>query len=413
MAAPHVIGPELRPLASSAGPTYPPPAHPDRETVRFRPFLDPTMSDPWQRDQFPILRNKTYLNSCSLGALSLRSEEYLREFLDRWHSMGASAWYRHWLGRIEDLRGRVAAVHGAPAAQMALLPSTSVALSAVAEAVPTSGRNRVICTELDFPTLVYQWRTRPEIELVVLPSPDGVRIDLEQFADAVDERTLFVATSHVYFATGYIQDLEGLARIARDAGAYCLIDGYQGAGQVELDLPATGVDFYTSGPLKWLLGGPGLAYLYVRDEWVRSLEPRLVSWFAHRRQFDFDVSTFEPHEDARRFEMGTPALPTVHTALGGQEIVDQLGIPAIVKRNRELTDRLVERVLEEGMTLSIAPSDHRSSIVMIQHPDPSAAVRSLADRDIIVDYRPGHVRVSPHFYNTEDDVERFVAGMTG
>jgi selenocysteine lyase/cysteine desulfurase len=413
MAVPHAVRPKVRPLASPAGRTYPPSTHPDCETVRLRPFLDRIMSDPWQRDQFPILQNKTYLNSCSLGALSLRSEEYLREFLDRWHSMGASAWYRHWLGRVEDLRGRVATVHGAPATQMALLPSTSVALSVVAEAVPTSGRNRVICTELDFPTLVYQWRTRPEIELVVLPSPDGVRIDLQQFADAVDERTLFVATSHVYFATGYIQDLEGLARIARNAGAYSLIDGYQGAGQVELDLPTTGVDFYTSGPLKWLLGGPGLAYLYVRDELVRSLEPRLVSWFAHQRQFDFDVSGFKPHDDARRFEMGTPALPTVHTALGGQEIVDRVGIAAVVERNRGLTDRLVERVLDEGMTLSIAQPDRRSSIVMIQHADPRAAVKRLADQDIIVDYRPGHVRVSPHFYNTEDDLERFVAGMTG
>lgn len=371
------------------------------------------MNHPWHRDQFPILRNKTYLNSCSLGALSLRSEAYLLEFLDRWHTMGASAWYRHWLGRIEDLRVRVAGLHGAPVRQMALLPSTSVALSVVAESVPARGRNRVVCTELDFPTLVYQWRVRPELEVVVLPSPDGVRVDLEQFEEAVDERTLFVATSHVYFATGYVQDLGGLARIARDVGAYSLIDGYQGAGNVALDLPVAGVDFYTSGPLKWLLGGPGLAYLYVRDELIHSLEPRLVSWFAHRRQFDFDVQTFEPHEDARRFEMGTPSLPTVHTALGGQELVDEVGIQAIVERNRVLTDRLVDATRAAGMSLSIGPSDRRSAIVMIQHPDPAGAVRHLAEHDIIVDYRPGHVRASPHFYNTEEEVDRFVETLAG
>ncbi len=366
------------------------------------------MNDVWQRHQFPILQKCTYLNSCSLGALSNRSEAYLREFLDRWHTMGASAWYEHWLQRVEDLRARVARLHGAAPAEMALMPSTSVALSTVAEAVPDRGRTRVVCTELDFPTLVYQWLVRPEIELVVLPSRDGVSIDPEQFADAVDERTLFLATSHVFFATGFVQDLGVLSEIAQRAGAYCLIDGYHGAGQVELDLPASGVDFYTSGPLKWLLGGPGLAYLYVRDELVTTLTSRLTSWFAHRRQFEFDVTAFEPRDDARRFEMGTPALPTVHTSLGGQEIVDEVGMARIAARNRSLTDRLVQRAQAAGMELSLPPADKRSAIVMVRHPDPAGAVRFLAQHDVIVDHRPGHVRVSPHFYNHEDDVDRFV-----
>ena len=364
------------------------------------------------RAEFPILGRRTYLNSCSLGALSRRSERYLEEFTGRWHDMGASAWYHHWLGRVEDLRSKVAAFLGTTPREMALLPSTSAALSVIGESVPSDGRNRVVCTELDFPTLAYQWAVKPEIELVVLRSDDGVRIDPEQFAAAVDERTLFLATGHVFFTTGYEQNITELGRIAREAGAYSLIDGYQGAGQVELTLPDTGVDFYTAGPLKWLCGGPGLAYLYVRDALVEALEPRITSWFATERQFDFDLEAFEYRADARRFELGTPALPTIHTSLGGQEIVDEVGIAVIVERNRMLTDRLIQEALAAGFDVLLSPPERRTAIVMIRHDDPPAAVRYLADYDVIVDHRPGFVRVSPHFYNTEEDVDRCVELMT-
>ena len=365
------------------------------------------------RAEFPILSSHIYLNSCSLGALSRRSEGYLADFLGRWHAMGASAWYEHWLGRIEELRGRVADFWGASPAETALLPSTSVALSVVAESVPGPAvgrprRNRVICSELDFPTLAYQWAVKPEIELVVLSSPDGIRMDPEQYAEAVDERTLFLATSHVLFTTGYVQDLDALADIAHRAGAFCLIDGYQGMGQVPLDLPSTGVDFYTGGPLKWMLGGPGLAYLYVRDELARTLEPRITSWFAADGQFGFDLEGFRYRPDARRFEMGTPSLPTVHTALGGQEIVDEVGIGAIAARNRHLTEYLVERCRNAGLSLRLADPEHRSAIVMVRHADPAGAVAHLAEHGIIVDHRPGHVRVSPHVYNTEGEIDRCV-----
>lgn len=365
------------------------------------------------RDEFPVLARKTYLNSCSLGALSRRSEGYLRTFTDEWHEMGASAWYGHWLGRIEELRARVATFLGATPRELALLPTTSTALAAVTESARAHGRTRVVCTELDFPTLPYQWAVKREFETVVLKSPDGVRIDPEQFAEAVDERTLFLATSHVFFATGYEQELGTLAAIARDAGAYSLIDGYQGAGQTELSLPETGVDFYTTGPLKWLLGGPGLSYLYVREPLVESLEPRLTSWFATKRQFDFDLRGFEYRDDARRFELGTPALPTIHTALGGQEIIDEVGLDAIMERNRGLTDHLIDAAEGAGLSLTLAEPEHRTSIVMIRHSDPPGAVKHLATHGIIVDYRPGHVRISPHFYNTPEELERCVEVLAG
>ena len=360
------------------------------------------------RAEFPILRTTTYLNSCSLGALSRRSETYLGEFLERWHTMGASAWYEHWLGRIEDLRGRVAPFWGSRVDEVALLPSTSAALGVVSDGVDAGRRNRVVCTELDFPTLAYNWAVKPEIELVVLESPDGIRVDPQQFADAVDDRTLFLATSHVFFTTGYVQDLAALAEIAHRHGALCLIDGYQGAGNVALDLAATGVDMYTSGPLKWLCGGPGLAYLYVREDLIRTLHPRVTSWFATKDQFAFDLDGFAYRDDARRFELGTPALPTVHTALGGQELIDEAGMDAILARNRSLTDHLVSGCREAGFTLRLPDPDHRSAIVMVRHDDPKGAVAHLADHGVIVDHRPGFVRISPHFYNTHDEVDRCV-----
>lgn len=370
--------------------------------------LDPLKA----RTEFPILEQKVYLNSCSLGALSRRSEAYLAEFLQRWHTMGASAWYEHWLGRLALLRQRVEAFLGAEPGTVALLPSTSSALAAVAESLPADrrrGRNRVVCSELDFPTLAYQWALKPDIELLILPSEDGVGMDPEQFAEAVDERTLLLATSHVFFATGFIQDPARLAAIAHGVGAYCLLDGYHGAGQVPLALAETGVDFYTTGPLKWLCGGPGLAYLYIHPSIIPTLQPTIAGWFGAKNAFRFEIRRFEPHDDARRLEMGTPAMATVHTALGGQEILEEVGVEAVAARNRHLTERLVALARDAGFGLTTAKDPScRSAIVMIRHPDPPGAVAHLAQEGIIVDHRPGHVRVSPHFYNTDEEVERLV-----
>ena len=364
------------------------------------------------RSSFPILQRRNYLNSCSLGALSTPAEDQLHDFVEKWHDYGASAWYEHWWGRLGNLRGRVENLFGAPNGTIALMPSTSACLAALTTSFDWSKRNRIVTTELDFPTLLYQWKVRPEAEMVVLESPDGVHIDPQQFADAVDDRTLAIATSHVFFTTGAIQDLGAIADIARRAGAYSLIDGYQGAGQVPVDLPATGVNFYTSGPLKWLCGGPGLAYLYVRDDLIADLEPRITSWFATEDQFHFNAGDFRYHGDARRFELGTPALAVVHTALGGQEIVDEVGMAEIRARNVMLTERLVDGCTAAGLSLRVSDRpDTRSAIVLVRHDEPGPAVAKLAERGIIVDNRPGVVRASPHFYNTADEVDEFVEAL--
>lgn len=361
------------------------------------------------RGEFPILERKIYLNSCSLGALSHRALARIGMFHEEWHTYGASAWYETWMGRLAELRARVGAMIGAGDGEIALAASTSAALSVLGSAFDYSKRPRVVVAELDFPTVAYQWMVRPDVEVIRVPSDDGVSIDPERMAAAIDDRTAIVSISHVFFTTGAIQQMQPIAEAARRHGAFFIIDAYQSAGQVPIDVGALGADALVTGPLKWLLGGPGLAYLYVRDEWLHALHPTITGWFAARAQFDFDIHGFEFKEDARRFELGTPALPTVHSALGGQDIIDQIGVVPIRERNSDLTEHLLVRLEDAGLRFrGAADASARSALVMIPHDDPAGAVQRLADHDIIVDSRPGYVRVSPHFYNTHDEIDRFV-----
>jgi kynureninase len=361
------------------------------------------------RDEFPILSRRTYLNSCSLGALSRRALERVSAFHDEWHDHGASAWYDLWIGRLDELRTRVAAFIGAAGNEVGLVASTSAGLSVVASAIDYGARRRVVVSDLDFPTVAYQWMVRPDVEIVRVPSDDGVSIDPARMAAAIDDRTAAVAISHVFFTTGAIQQTAAIAEAARRHGALFIVDAYQSAGQVPVDVNELGADVLLTGPLKWLLGGPGLAYIYVREQWIRRLEPRITGWFAARDQFSFDASRFEFRDDARRFELGTPALPTVHAALGGQDIIDDLGIHAIRARNGDLTEHLVARLGDAGFAVhAAAAAAERSAIVMVRHASPAQAVRELARHDVIVDSRPGYVRVSPHFYNTVEELDRFV-----
>lgn len=411
MAEPGSAGVHSARLCPSVRRALPDAAHldlPGREVAAYLAAMNWT---DW-RAEFPILERTTYLNSCSLGALSHRALARVHEFHDDWHTYGASAWYERWMGRLEELRARVARMIGAAEGEIALAASTSAALSVLGSSLDYGRRNRVVIAELDFPTVAYQWMVRPGIEVVRIPSDNGVSIDPERMAAAIDDRTAVVSVSHVFFTTGAIQEMRPIAEAARRHGAFFIIDAYQSAGQVPIDVAALGADALVTGPLKWLLGGPGLAYLHVRDEWLRVLRPTITGWFAARAQFDFDIHGFEFKEDARRFELGTPALPTVHSALGGQDIIDEIGIVPIRERNSDLTEHLLVRLDGAGLRFRGAhDAGTRSALVMIPHEDPVGAVRHLADHDIIVDSRPGYVRVSPHFYNTHDEVDHFVATL--
>src|SRR2546430_11624406 len=358
------------------------------------------------RGEFPIFRDKIYLNTCSLGALGERTRRRIAEFLDLWQERGASAWYDVWWAALGELRRRYARVIGATSEEIALGPSISVALASVAEALDYGKRRRVVVTSLDFPTVAYQWLAKRArgIELVVVESADQVTVPVEAIARAVDERTALVATSHVYFTSGAIQDIAAGAEAAHPSRAPRLIDAYQSVGMVPGDVHASGVDFLTAGGLNWLRGGPGVAFLYAREELARRLTPGVAGWFGHRDQFAFDPRRLEFHDDARRFELGTPALAAIYAQLGGLDYIDEIGVPAIRAVAAALTEDLIAHAREREFQPKVAAHpQQRSAIVMLPAADPAAKGRVLADAGIAAGGRPGHVRLSPFFYNVQDD----------
>jgi len=366
------------------------------------------------REEFPGLQKSTYLNTVSLGQLSRRSRLAVNRFLDEWTAFGAGAWYSSWLEEVDALRGEFARTIGAQKDEIAILPNISSALAAVSSCIDFSDRSRVVSCELDFPTITHHFLAKggQGVESFILPSADKIGIPLGSFAAAINERTALIATCRVYFTSGFIQDIQQLADIAHQKGALCLIDDYQGTGQIPIDVKQAGVDFLISGGLKWLIGGPGVAYLYVRRELIADLKPTVTGWFAHNRQFDFDPYTLEYREDSRRFEAGTPAVPAVFAARAGLEIINEIGPLEIRRQSAAISQDLVERLKAHGYKLRIPTNpNQQSSITIVELDNPLEVTHSLAERNIIVDKRPGAVRISPYFYNTLEENEIFVSGL--
>lgn len=381
--------------------------------------MEHTTADPaiaWEtyRAEFPIFRQRTYFNTCSLGALSTRVQAAVHQFTELWDASGAAAWYGPWLAEIERLREGFAAVIGASPDEVGIFPSVTAALTAVASAFEYRERSRVLISDLEFPTTVYQWLVKEPrgVQLEILRSPDRLTIPVDAYASAVDARTQLVVGSHVYFTSGVIQDIAALARVAHRHGAYCLIDAYQSVGQLPVDVHAAGVDFLITGGLKWLLGGPGIAYLYVRRDLAPRLHPTDVGWFAHREQFAFDITQFAYADGARRFEGGTPSVAAVYAGRAGIEIVTELGVARIRRRQVELVDTVVNEARRRGLhPRTPARAEGLAGIVTIPRRDPKAVVAALAQRGIIVDFRPGLVRLSPYFYNTLEECRRVVTAI--
>lgn len=358
------------------------------------------------RSEFPILQKKTYLNSCSLGALSNRSMRGLETFMEMWNEWGAHAWYEIWLGEIATVREKFASLIGAQLHEVAIAPSVSAALSSIATALDYSKRNTVVLADMDFPTLAYQWlvKERLGVQCEFVESPDRIYTPPELFEEKVDDHTALVATSRVFYTSGYIQDVRAVADIAHKHGAYVLVDDYQGTGQVPIDVVSMDIDFLVTGTLKWLMGGPGLALVYIREGLIQQFQPTVTGWFGHREQFQFKTRQFEFRQEATRVEMGTPAVPTIYTANGGLDIVKEISVESICERTRYLTNDLIARARERGWTVR-APSEpeRRSSIVMLELERPEEIVKGLVERNIITDSRPGLLRVSPYFYNTTEE----------
>lgn len=371
----------------------------------------PTTAPAWDayRRLFPTFERVVYFNTCSLGALSTRSRAAMNHFLDLWEALGASAWYELWLGEIAALRRSFEHLIHAQPGTVAIHHSVSSALSVIASCYPYTQRNKIVTTALDFPTIPYQWLVKPNVEVVVLPSLDGISVPLEQYRDAIDERTALVATSHVFFTSGSIQPVAEIVKLAHAAGAHTMIDGYQAAGQVPVDVQALDTDWYVTGGLKWLLGGPGIVELYAKPEIIQRMQPTITGWFAHADQFRFDPQQWEFGDDARRFELGTPAVAAVYAARAGIDLLLEIGVEQIRQREVELVADLVARAHDAGLRTKL-PTDlnEHAGIVMFPAADPAAVVRALAEEHIIVDHRPGHVRVSPFFYNTADEQQILV-----
>lgn len=365
---------------------------------------EPTIDWNAYRSEFPIFEHTTYLNTCSLGALSRRTRAAVDQFLDLWQSYGASAWYKTWLGEVAALRSSFERLVNAPAGSCTIQHSISSALAVIASCYPYTERTRIITTALDFPTIPYQWLVKPNVEVVILPSDDNISVPIERYAAAIDERTALIATSHVFFTSGYIQPVAEIVKLAWAAGAHVLIDGYQAAGQIPVDVQALDVDWYLTGGLKWLLGGPGIVELYARPEHIQAMQPTTTGWFAHGQPFAFDAEQWSYQADARRFELGTPAVAAVYAARSGMDMILEIGVPTVRAREQELVGDLQARARDAGLSMKLPgnPADH-AGIVMFPAPDPGAVVKALAEQKIIVDYRPGHVRVSPFFYNTPDE----------
>jgi kynureninase len=377
--------------------------------------LSPAAVPSWTsyRAEFPIFERVTYLNTCSLGALGARVRAAVDRFLDLWDGWGASAWYGPWWEECEALRASAARVIGAEQRDVALAPSITGALTAVASCFDYRARPRVIVSDIDFPTVPYQWLARRGVEVVFAESPDGLGVPLETFARLIDDRTQLVVCSHVYFQSGEIQDVGALARLAHTHGALLFVDGYQAVGQLPVDVRALDVDFLVTGGLKWLLGGPGIAYLYVRRGLQSQLAPSVVGWFAHGRQFAFDTRHFEYADDARRFQSGTPSVAAIYAARAGLDYVHEIGPGRLRARQIDLMSDLASGLGEIG---ALRPRmrgrvQDLAGILTVPVPDPAATVAALRASGIIIDARPGVIRLSPYFYNTAEDFERALAAL--
>jgi kynureninase len=366
------------------------------------------------REQFPILARKTYLNSCSLGALSRRSMEAMNTFQELWNEHGAQAWYTLWMGELAALRAKFARLIGAQPHEIALAPNVSVALGEIASALDLAGREKVLVADMDFPTLAYQWlaRQRQGLQVEFVPSPDGSTLPAERFIERIDDQTGLVATSRVFYLSGYLQDVGAIAEAAHRHGAYVVVDDYQGTGQIPIDVKALGIDFLVTGTLKWLMGGPGVAMIYAREDLIPRLAPAMTGWWASSEQFEFRTTQLAFRDDAQRLEAGTPAVAPIYCASAALDLVHEVGVERIREQTRALSDDLVRRIQEKGWTL-LGPveSERRSSIVVVKMERPQEVVHALTARGIIVDSRPDRVRISPHFYNTLAENEQVVSAM--
>lgn len=365
------------------------------------------------RDEFPVLERKAYLISASLGPISRRAQSHLDDYLEAWATKGAPdpVWEEHVFPRMRSVKETFAELVGADADEIAITTNVSLALSTIVSCMDVTGeRNKLVLSELDFPTdgHVFLAQQRRGAEVVILESPDGLTVPLESYEAAIDETTALVCINRVLYRSSSLVDAKAICDMARRTGAWSVVDDFHGAGIVPVDVHDLGCDFYTTGVLKWLCGGPGLTFLYARRDLLPSLEPAVTGWFATREPFSFDLEHLDYHPTARRLEHGTPPAPVAFVAQGGLDIITEVGPARIRERMGELSDRVIAGADEMGLEVRTLRDRHaRGGLVNVKVGDEARKVcHALLDRDVCTDYRGDGLRISPHFFNTEDDVDR-------
>jgi selenocysteine lyase/cysteine desulfurase len=357
------------------------------------------------RARFPILRRRVYVNNCSQGALSVDVEAAVAGFLESWRE-GGSPWDR-WVDAVERLRGAVAAWIGADADDIAIVPSASAAISAIASALDFTGpRRRVVVGDLEFPTMSHVWLAQqPRGADVVFARAEGEQLAPSAYRALVDERTLIVPVTHVCYRNGLRLDVEQITAACHERGALVFLDDYQHTGTAPVDVRRLGVDFWVSGALKYLLGPSGVAFLYVRRDLVERLVPSVTGWFGRVNPYAFDPERCDWSPTARRFEGGTPPVPNAYAALAGLELLQAVGAEAIGRRIADLTARFHGAATEAGYRL-LTPADpaRRGPLVVVSSPDAPALVERLGRRGIVASARGRGVRISFHAYNDMDDI---------
>lgn len=377
------------------------------------------MSDPLLRfrDEFPILAHTNYLVSNSLGAMPRAVPARLAEYAEMWNTRGVRAWAEGWWEMPIAVGDEIAPLIGAGAGQVAMFPNVTLAQAAVLSALEYEApRDTIVMSGLDFPSVRYLFdalAARLGARIVVVPADaDGLGVDTGRLLDAIDERTRLVAVSHVLFRSAFVMDAPAICRRAHEVGALVSLDAYHSVGTMPIDVAAWGVDFLTGGVLKWLCGGPGGAFLYAAPGVGSAHGPALTGWMAHARPFAFE-DEMDYTVGAMRWLNGTPAIPALYAAIDGPRLVRRAGVEAIRAKSVRQTGRLIALGEERGWRVA-APRDaaRRGGTVAFDIPHGHAVAQALLARDILVDYRPeAGIRVAPHFYTSDEEVEGVVAAM--
>jgi kynureninase len=358
------------------------------------------------RDRFPILRDCVYLINHSLAAMPAAAEDNLLEYARMWRERGIRAWGEGWWELPVTVGDQLGRIMGAPPGTIVMHQNVTVAEEVVLSCFRQPGvRNRIVYEEANFPSVRYLYQAQPDLEVVAVEDDRAI-------VEAIDERTLLVPISHVLFKNAEIQDVEPIIRRAHDMGAYVVLDCYQSAGVVPFDLTALDVDFAVGGSVKWLCGGPGAGWLYVRPDLAERLEPTFVGWQGHARPFAFEPE-LEYAPGVRRFLTGTPNVPALYAATAGYDVIEAVGVERIRERSLALTSLLMELLDAAGLEVSSPrAAERRGGTVLVRTPDDPAVHRELGERGIICDFRPdAGIRLGPHFYNSEDELRHTVAQL--